>query len=97
MSVLLFVIIYLILINLAGFIFMGIDKWKAKKHSFRIPESTFFVLSLAFGTLGTILGMFVFRHKTRHWYFLYGLPFILIIQLILIYLIYQSPIQFAIL
>lgn len=97
MNVFLFVVVYLILMNLAGFMFMGIDKWKAKKNSFRIPEATFFVISIAFGSLGTILGMFGFRHKTRHWYFVYGLPFILIIQLILIYLIYRSPIQFAIL
>lgn len=75
---------------------MGIDKLKAKKRAFRIPEATLFILALFGGSLGTTLGMFLFRHKTRHWYFLYGMPIILIIQVILLAFLYYSPIEFSI-
>ena len=76
--------IYLILINLAGFIVMGVDKKRAIRKAWRIPEATLFLLSLIGGSAGSILGMQVFRHKTRHWYFKYGMPAILILQLALI-------------
>ena len=93
MSVAGFVITYLSAINLAGFIFMGVDKYKAKRQAFRIPEATLFTLAVFFGSIGSILGMLIFHHKTRKWYFRYGMPAILLIQLILIYLIYRSPVQ----
>lgn len=96
MDVILTIICYLIFINLAGFATMGIDKYKAKKRAFRIPEATLFILALFGGSLGTTLGMFLFRHKTRHWYFLYGMPLILILQLLLIAVFYYSPIEFSI-
>ena len=72
---------------------MGVDKHKARKRARRIPESTLFVLALIGGSLGSILGMHLFRHKTRHWYFLYGLPAILIIQILLVLLLVTSPIE----
>ena len=58
---------YVIIMNLIGFFLMGIDKRKAVKHAFRIPESTLFIVALIGGSLGSLLGMYVFRHKTRHW------------------------------
>lgn len=76
-------LIYLSLVNLLGFFAMFLDKRKAKKNKWRIPEKTLFLLALIGGSLGTTLGMHTFRHKTKHWYFKFGMPAILAIQLIL--------------
>ena len=76
--------IYLLLINLAGFAMMGIDKNRAKRGAWRISEKTLFTCALLGGSLGTTLGMSTFRHKTRHWYFKYGMPLILVVQVVLI-------------
>ncbi len=97
MDVVLIIITYVVLMNLVSFALMGIDKYKAKKKAWRIPEATLFLFAIFGGSLGSTLGMFLFHHKTRHWYFLYGMPAILIVQLICIYLLWQSPIQFSIL
>ena len=78
---------YLILINLIGFVTMGIDKRKARKKLWRISESTLFFIAIIGGSLGSILGMRVFHHKTRHWYFVYGMPLILVLQVVLTYFI----------
>lgn len=78
-----FLLIYIIIINVVGFFIMGIDKRKAEKHAWRIPEKTLFLVSLIGGSIGTLLGMYVFRHKTKHWYFVIGMPLILIIHIIL--------------
>lgn len=78
------VLIYIVIINLMGFISMWLDKKKAIKHQYRISEKTLFILAILGGTIGSILGMKRFRHKTKHWYFKYGMPFILSIQFILI-------------
>lgn len=75
--------IYLIFINIMGFFAMFLDKQKAIHNQWRIPEKTLFLLALIGGSLGTTLGMHICRHKTRHWYFRYGMPLILIIQLVL--------------
>jgi len=77
-------IIYLIITNIIGYAIMGIDKSKAKKHAWRIPEKTLFGISIIGGSLGTLLGMYSFRHKTKHWYFVIGMPLILIIHVVLI-------------
>ena len=69
--------------SILDFVLMGVDKRKAKKHRWRVPEKTFFLIALAGGSPGAILGMYAFRHKTRHWYFKWGLPAILIAQLAL--------------
>ncbi|MBD5469686.1 MAG: DUF1294 domain-containing protein [Lachnospiraceae bacterium] len=87
---------YLALMNLTGFAMMGIDKRKAVKKLWRIPEYTFFVVALIGGSIGTIIGMHLFHHKTRHWYFAYGLPVILLLQVALIVFIAKSPLQFSI-
>ena len=80
-------IIYLIVVNAAGLIAMGADKRKAVNGSWRIPEKTLFLLSLIGGSVGTWAGMYIFRHKTKHWYFVIGMPAILIIQIVLAVLI----------
>lgn len=71
---------YLIMMNLVGFAMMGIDKEKAKHHKWRIPEKTLFLCSLLGGSIGTWAGMYLFRHKTKHWYFVVGMPAILLVQ-----------------
>ncbi len=75
---------YLIFMNLAGFAVMGIDKRKAVKRLWRIPEYVLFVIAIIGGSIGSIIGMRVFHHKTRHWYFVFGMPLILILQIALI-------------
>ncbi|MCD8037845.1 MAG: DUF1294 domain-containing protein [Lachnospiraceae bacterium] len=87
---------YLIIMNLTGFAMMGIDKRKAVKKLWRIPEYTFFVIALIGGSIGSIIGMRVFHHKTRHWYFVCGMPAILILQAALTFIIANSPLQFSI-
>lgn len=77
-------LIYYIVINLIGFIIMGVDKRKAIRNAYRIPEASLFCIALLGGALGTTLGMRVFRHKTRHWYFAVGMPLIFFAQLALI-------------
>lgn len=79
---------YLLFINIFTFIAMGIDKRKAKKKKWRTPEKTLMTLAIVGGSVGMILGMKFFRHKTLHRLFSIGGPAILIIQLILLYLIY---------
>nr|MBR4281069.1 DUF1294 domain-containing protein [Clostridia bacterium] len=77
----------LIVMNLLAFALMGIDKAKAKAGARRIPEKTLFLVTALFGGLGGTLGMNFFRHKTRHWYFKWGFPALLVIQLALLALI----------
>lgn len=68
-------------VSVPAFFLMGWDKRQARKGGRRTPEKWFFLLSLLGGTPGAILGMYAFRHKTRHWYFKWGLPAILLLQL----------------
>lgn len=77
---------FLILINIISFITFGIDKYKAVHQKWRIRENTLFFLAIIGGGLGAFLGMYVFHHKTKHPRFKYGIPFILIIWIILIIL-----------
>ena len=97
MDVITLIIIYLAVINFISFTVMGIDKLKAKKRAWRIPEATLFVLAIIGGSVGSIIGMHLFRHKTRHWYFLYGMPAILLIQILIVVALISSPIEFMIL
>ncbi len=80
---------YGVLINLIGFWLMGIDKYKARKHQWRVSEKTLFLTALLFGSLGTWAGMYVFRHKTKHWYFVVGMPLILIVQVIILIIVFR--------
>lgn len=93
MNAITLIIIYLVAVNCISFTAMGMDKHKARKRAWRIPESTLFVLALIGGSLGSIAGMHLFHHKTRHWYFLYGMPAILILQILLVLLLVTSPIE----
>ena len=72
---------YLLLVNAVAFFIMGIDKRKAKKHEYRIPEKTLFLWAIAGGSVGSIVGMYFFRHKTRHPSFQIGMPLILLVQI----------------
>jgi len=78
------VILYLLVINFIGFAMMGIDKNRARRGAWRIPEKTLFTCALLGGSLGATIGMSAFRHKTKHWYFKYGMPLILVVQVLLI-------------
>jgi uncharacterized membrane protein YsdA (DUF1294 family) len=99
---------YLIVINIVTFLVYGIDKWrstsgrllptgrkKAKQGSWRIPEATLLILALIGGSIGALLGMKVWRHKTQHKKFKYGLPLILLAQIAIIYFICRSALPLA--
>ena len=75
-----FLIVWLVLINLIAFAMFGMDKKRAKKGQWRISEKGLFLAALLGGSIGAICGMQVFRHKTKHWYFRIGLPLILLLQ-----------------
>ena len=78
------IIIYLIIINIIGFLAMYIDKQKAKKGRWRIPEKTLFIITALGGGIGTIAGMYIFRHKTQKIAFVVGFPAITILEIIAI-------------
>ncbi len=82
-------LVYLISINLAGFIIMGVDKKRAIRGAWRISEASLFLTAVLGGSLGCILGMQHFRHKTKHWYFKYGMPAILMVQILLFVLLFK--------
>lgn len=73
--------LYLLAVNLGAFGLMGEDKRRARKDVWRISEKTLFLPVLLGGALGGVLGMRIFHHKTRHWYFRWGFPLLLIFQL----------------
>ena len=82
------VLYYLLTINIFTMYTFFLDKSKAKNHKWRVKERTLFLLSIMGGSLGALLGMKLFKHKTKHWYFKYGIPAILVIQIaLMIYLI----------
>ena len=78
-------VIYLIGINVLTFLIYGIDKWKAKRGKWRIPEDTLIWLAIAGGSIGALLGLNLFRHKTQHKKFTLGVPSILLVQAALAY------------
>jgi len=81
-------IIYILIgINVLTFVVYGVDKWKAKQGKWRISEATLLMLAVAGGTIGALLGMQVWHHKTMHLKFKYGLPLILLAQIALIALV----------
>ena len=97
------IIYILICINVVTFVVYGIDKWKAKQGSWRISEASLLLLAVIGGSIGALLGMQVWHHKTKHkggtrdvnnivggYQFKYGLPLILLAQVALIYLINQN-------
>lgn len=96
MDVITLLLIYFIAVNVIGLFLMGLDKYKAKKRLWRIPESTLFIVAIIGGSVGSIIGMYLFCHKTRHWYFVYGLPAILVLQIALFAAICYGPFQIQI-
>ena len=76
--------LYLLAVNLAAFLMMGLDKRRARRERWRIPEKTLFLPVVLGGALGGMLGMRTFRHKTKHWYFRFGFPALLLVQIALL-------------
>ena len=74
---------WLLLVNLIAFALMGLDKGRAKRGRWRISEKALFLPAVLGGSLGAIAGMRLFHHKTKHWYFRYGLPALLAVQILL--------------
>lgn len=93
MRVYIWIAAYVLVMNVIGFLSMYLDKRKARKKLWRIPEATLFLIALIGGSIGSIVGMYLFRHKTRHWYFVYGLPAILLLQIGAVIALLLSPIE----
>lgn len=79
------ILIYFAVITFLTFFLFGVDKRRARQNRWRIPEKTLFVLAALGGSIGAIAGMWIYHHKTRHWYFKYGMPAILLAQLVIIW------------
>ncbi len=97
METIYWLISYVLMINIIAFVMMGVDKWKAKKRAWRIPEATLFILAGVGGSIGSIAGMYIFRHKTKHRSFIWGMPAILIVQILLIVALYLLPLNIKLL
>lgn len=78
-----FFLAYFAIINLTAFCMMGMDKYKARRNKWRISESSLFIAGILGGGIGMLLGMGIFRHKTRHWKFIIGIPAVVVINIIL--------------
>ena len=76
-------LVFLLIINALGFLLMLIDKYKAKKNFWRIPEKTLIAVAALGGSLGTLAGMYLVRHKTKHLRFTLGIPVILAVQVVI--------------
>ncbi|UPM52655.1 DUF1294 domain-containing protein [Gottfriedia acidiceleris] len=74
---------YLVIVNIVSFAIMGIDKSRAKRKAWRIPERILFLLAIIGGSIGSILGMYYFKHKTKHPTFVFGYWIILFIQFVI--------------
>ncbi|WP_222860093.1 DUF1294 domain-containing protein [Bacillus andreraoultii] len=72
--------LFLVIINVIGFLIMGIDKRRAQLHQWRIPENTLWLIAFIGGSLGTTLGMYIFKHKTKHFLFRIGFPLLFFLQ-----------------
>lgn len=77
------IIIYLVIVNLFGFFIMWLDKKKAQHSKWRIKENTLFIVAAIGGSIGTIIGMYTFRHKTQKPKFIIGFPAIIVIQIMI--------------
>ena len=83
------VTIYFLAINIVLFVVMGVDKYRAIRQRWRIPEATLFILALVGGACGGTVGMYSFRHKTKHWYFAVFFPLLALAQLALYFFVYK--------
>ena len=84
------IVSYLVMMNAVGLAVMGLDKKKAIRNEWRIPEKTLFLVSIIGGSIGTLVGMYLFRHKTKHWYFGVGMPAILIAHVVIGWFVYNN-------
>ena len=93
MNIVSLIIYYLVAINIVAFFVYGIDKLKAKRNRWRIPESTLLLLAVIGGSVGALLGMKVWHHKTMHKKFTYGIPLIIVVQILFLnYLFFTSEV-----
>lgn len=76
------ILMYIVGVNVAGFILMYIDKQKAIKQKYRIPERTFWLLAILGSSIGNYLGMMTFRHKTKHRSFVIGMPILIVVNIV---------------
>ncbi len=79
---------YLVVMTVVGFVSMFADKQKAKHKKWRTPEAVLFLIALLGGALGSTVGMYAFRHKTKHWYFALFMPLIMIAQIVGVVLVF---------
>ncbi|MCQ2538154.1 MAG: DUF1294 domain-containing protein [Lachnospiraceae bacterium] len=79
--IIMLLIAYIVIMSIVGFFSMFADKRKAEKHAWRTPEATLFLIAYLGGGIGSTLGMWTFRHKTKHWYFVIGFPIAAIIYI----------------
>ena len=91
METVIWIVVYIAAVNLMGFASMGIDKYRAQNHKWRISEAMLFFFAIIGGSIGSILGMKLFRHKTKHKLFTIGLPIVLIVQIIVILYLWLVP------
>jgi uncharacterized membrane protein YsdA (DUF1294 family) len=87
-------ILYFLTINALGFLLMLVDKHKARKNRWRIPEATLMGVAVLGGSIGSLIGMYTVRHKTKHLKFTIGIPLILILQLAAAYFVYRCCLSF---
>ena len=90
-STTIWIIAYVLIVNLFGFASMGVDKYRAENHKWRISEAMLFFYAIIGGSIGSIIGMKFFRHKTKHKLFTIGLPIVLIVQILLIIFLWVNP------
>lgn len=83
-----FILLYLLIINAAGFLYMLADKYRAKKNLWRIPEARLMLIAVLGGSIGVLAGMQLARHKTKHAKFFIGVPLILAIQVVVLVLLF---------
>lgn len=79
-----YLLLWILVWTILAFALMGVDKWKAKREAWRVPEKVLFLSALAGGSIGALAGMALFRHKTLHWSFRIGMPAILVLQVVLL-------------
>ena len=89
-TIILAMLAVLTITNLISFFLMGHDKKCARQGKWRVPEKTLFLAAAAGGSVGAIAGMYLFRHKTRHWHFVIGMPLILAVQVIAAWLYFTA-------
>lgn len=78
--------IYILIVNTLSFLLFALDKYKARRNLWRIPEKTLFLSAILGGSIGALAGMYLFRHKTKHKIFTFGIPVIFTLQL-LVYIV----------